>query len=65
MGVEPEKRSARRDVAAWAQFLTVNFHHRTKAERVVSSSFLLFCVDALSGNIRTSCRNFIARFVLN
>ena len=65
MGAEPEKRSARRDVAARAQFLTVNFRHRTKSERVESSSFLIFCADALSGELRASCRNFIARFVLN
>ena len=65
MGAEPEKRSARRDVAARAQFLTVNFHHRTKDERVESSSFLIFCADALSGDLDLTCRNFIARFVLN
>jgi|GEM_PF-4081069 len=65
MGAGSEKQSARRDVAAWAQFLTVNFHHRTKDERVESSSFLIFCADVLSGDLRASCRNFIARFVLN
>ena len=65
IGLGPEKRSARRDVAARAQFLTVNFHHRTKDEHVVSSSFLIFCADAFSSDLHTSCRNFIARLVLN
>ena len=65
MGIEPEKRSARCDVSARAQFLTVNFHHRTKDERAESSGFLIFCADALSDDLCASCRNFIARLVLN
>ena len=53
MGAGPEKRSARRDVAARAQFLTVNFHHRTKGERVESSSFLHFlCGRNYVGGLR-------------
>ena len=53
MGAGSEKQSARRDVAARAQFLTVNFHHRTKDERVESSSFLIFlCGRNYAGSLR-------------